>query len=506
MTSRKVNIDEANENISSNVDDAMKKVVSSNHNYTRNLIAMSIQVSGLSKVPMMIVGNPGEGKTCTIDDYAQQYGYHVEKLIGSQYSQDDVLGYQVNTGDEYLKIIPPEWYKNIMEQEKKGVPTILFLDELVTASVEVQEALLGLTSERTLRGGRKLPDDCIVMSAINYKDNLPPENNLTATQLNRFCLINVLPGDMKSDPTAIATSWVDDVTQGFSSKDIKEKLPKWNAKPFTESENTEFLMRFRGILNSLFREYVGGGADRGALDLRNTHLDGMFEGHASVNSEDNVPEIYNFISKRSVSYLMRVLRSLCEIGIDGNSDYWKKFVVGLVGLGTNNWDDNTPATYRAQITKFHKCLYTKFSGLISDFSHTDITNTSPKGDKINVEKLKAFDQTKLSGEIKSLIAAKYSSPTSVPESSFLDALKDINKTFPTNEDAFVKKITGLNKDNVIEFRTDYEAVNTMYSSLADFINDNMRSIFDKAIKDILMKYEMYYSTSLNGLELVDIRG
>lgn len=55
-----------------------------------------IQISQDSKVPVLLFSNPGYGKTTSIVEFAKETGRHVESLIGSRFSPEDILGYQVN--------------------------------------------------------------------------------------------------------------------------------------------------------------------------------------------------------------------------------------------------------------------------------------------------------------------------------------------------------------------------------------------------------------------------
>lgn len=499
MTSSKVSINSIDENIDSSK--IINNYCESNLNKTRNLIALSIAVSKLSQVPMMILGNPGEGKTTTIDDYAEQYGYHVEKLIGSQYSQDDILGFQTNTGKEHLEVLIPNWYKNIMDYEEKGIPTILFLDELVTASTEVQEALLQLTKERTIRDNRKLPDDCVVISAINYKENLPPENNLTSTQLNRFCLINTLPGDEKTDLYAMGKQFVQECVQGFNTREIPDKLPSFESTPFTEEENKDFKQRFGKALDSIFSEYsMSEDSDKGCLDLRNTRYDGMFDGRSSI------PEIYNFISKRSVSYLLNVMRALCEIGIRSTDDSWKEFVVGLIGLGTNSWSDDDEI-YAKQIKKYHSSLFKRLGGLLDTFSHSNGA-VIEEVDNTKVRKIVRFDESELSGKIKDLISRRYSDDISKDDAreKFDNILKEIESKYPTDSESFVNVVQSIcsSKEECMSFRSDMEAIKLLKENISEFVPERTESIYASALSIPIDMYKFYYHTCLNGITKEDI--
>src|SRR5574344_270783 len=98
----------------------MKKETSSEEttktgkNKLRDLIAKSIEMSRISKLPVLFISNPGYGKTSTIQQYAEINGYHVESLIGSRFSPEEILGYHVNNGGEGLEVFQPELYGRII--------------------------------------------------------------------------------------------------------------------------------------------------------------------------------------------------------------------------------------------------------------------------------------------------------------------------------------------------------------------------------------------------------
>ena len=87
----------------------------------------------------------------------------------------------------------PTWYQTIINKQKEGIPCILFIDELSVCPSLVQGALYRLIFERTIGNGNTLPDDCVIISAGNFKENLPSYCDITSPSLNRFCVINLCP-------------------------------------------------------------------------------------------------------------------------------------------------------------------------------------------------------------------------------------------------------------------------------------------------------------------------
>jgi MoxR-like ATPase len=101
----------------------------------RDLMLTGFELSRISGVPMLYLGNPGMGKTTIVNLWAKRNGYHVESLIGSAFDRSEILGYMVNdgSGTDYLRTKAPEWFHTITGLEKKGTPSVLFIDEIAGA-------------------------------------------------------------------------------------------------------------------------------------------------------------------------------------------------------------------------------------------------------------------------------------------------------------------------------------------------------------------------------------
>ena len=68
-----------------------------NKNYMRDLMLTGFELSRISGVPMLYLGNPGMGKTTIVSLWAKRNGYHVESLIGSAFDRSEILGYMVKS-------------------------------------------------------------------------------------------------------------------------------------------------------------------------------------------------------------------------------------------------------------------------------------------------------------------------------------------------------------------------------------------------------------------------
>jgi len=143
-----------------------------------------------------MISNPGAGKTTGAMRYAEKNGYHLEVLIGSRSTPEELLGYQVNNGGSSLEHLDSQWWSRIIEYEKKGIPSILFCDEISTCPGQTEGAMLSLIQDRKNQKGESLPESCIVLGAANYSKNLPSYMDIIAPAINRFCVINLMDNMM----------------------------------------------------------------------------------------------------------------------------------------------------------------------------------------------------------------------------------------------------------------------------------------------------------------------
>lgn len=169
-------------------------------NSTRMSIPVSsetkaIQIAMASDTPVILWGEPGEGKTATIEDMAKAAGAHLEVIIGSQYEPTDIAGQPwVKDGEDGPEMIrlPPDWAKRIFNLPKDQ-PSIVFFDELDKCPPAIQNACLRVIRERSM-GDKTLPDNCRIVAAAN-----PPESggawDLPAPMSNRFMHITWSPSE-----------------------------------------------------------------------------------------------------------------------------------------------------------------------------------------------------------------------------------------------------------------------------------------------------------------------
>ncbi len=141
----------------------------------------ALQVLLAARIPIVLWGDPGTGKTETIQRLAEEAGWHTEVVMASVHDPTDIGGLPVHR-DGGVELEPPLWAKRVAEH--KGT-SLVFFDEVNTASPATQNALMHVVLGRRV-AQYELGDDVLFMAAAN-----PPEQNagawdLTAPLANRF--------------------------------------------------------------------------------------------------------------------------------------------------------------------------------------------------------------------------------------------------------------------------------------------------------------------------------
>jgi hypothetical protein len=303
---------------------SVKENIIRNPNYIRDLIFISLSLAEKTKVPILFLGNPGIAKTTGVRLWSEINKYKVTTLIGTQRVAEEILGYMVREeGEKKLKTYTPDWYDEIIENKKAGFKTLLFVDELSQAPDNVQGAMLQLIFDRRV-GGRAnyLPEDTLVVSAANYKGNIPPQCGIQAPTLNRFAIINIEPQD--------GIGLINEFLQTEEERILN--IPSFAYTEITPAISDSLSRNLKGALQSLISLYSKNDEQDTVLDFKNQNFSEMF---------DQPGPVYNFISGRTISYLKRIMEGMIHLGIVRKE--YKPLVtnifLGLAGLGTNTFKD-----------------------------------------------------------------------------------------------------------------------------------------------------------------------
>lgn len=396
-------------------------------------IFTALKVSEISKVPVLIMSNPGLGKSTSVEMFAEVRDYHLTLLRGNSTSPEEVLGFDVfdNTikDAKSTKHLRPTWFAEILEVAEKGGKTLLFLDEITTCHSAIQAALLHLVFERKV-GSERLPEDTLIVSAGNYAQNLSNSMEMLPPLMNRFMIFNITPDHTDLDTFlckfdgAIASS--EGKIKDFMGN-LKETMKKLDAQEVDISKDQynkigEYIER--GIKQTARALMTSGSKP---VDLAITDLNGIYA------DAENETKLYGFTTFRTLNYLRDVtIASFKCFGKSGiTSDNYRNMIDGLCGIGISR----DPKTKNVVKTPISKDFYDTMVNIVNDIEKMK-NDKLPKYTKFFneiVDGKKKFEVPEMQAVINKL--------------SELKADKDLENIERPIDPACIEKLCKLSKDS-----------------------------------------------------------
>lgn len=133
-----------------------------------------------ARVPVLLWGKPGVGKTSRVTSLAKAWDAHLEVVVGSIRDATDYLGFPLADANG-LHYEPPTWAKNLARAPRG----IAFFDEFNRSSGSVFNAQLRVIQEGFV-GDLRLPETVSFVGAANPPDVAGDVNELPAPMANRF--------------------------------------------------------------------------------------------------------------------------------------------------------------------------------------------------------------------------------------------------------------------------------------------------------------------------------
>lgn len=185
----------------------------------------SIKAAIQASIPVMLVGAPGTGKTATIQKLARDMDYKLITIVGSRLDPTDVSGlpkaekmYEKSDGSPvYGTVYLSPWWQITTLKEKK---VILFFDEFSNTPPSVRASLLTLLQSREFANGEKMPEETVMIAAMNASDQAADGYELDLPTTNRFFFIDWKPGNM---------SWYEGMLNAWGEKVSDEEM-MWRSK------------------------------------------------------------------------------------------------------------------------------------------------------------------------------------------------------------------------------------------------------------------------------------
>src|ERR1700744_5554724 len=141
----------------------------------------ALTVAVAARVPVLLWGAPGTGKTSAIRAMADAAGLPCETVIASIREPSDFAGLPVVVG-QGVRFAPPAWAQRLAAAGR-GLP---FLGELSTAPPALQAALVRVVVERVV-ADLDLPAEVAVVAAANPPEQAADGWDLSAPLANRLC-------------------------------------------------------------------------------------------------------------------------------------------------------------------------------------------------------------------------------------------------------------------------------------------------------------------------------
>jgi len=160
----------------------------------------ALGVAVAARVPVLLWGAPGTGKTSAIRALSRELAWPCETVIASIREPSDFAGLPV-VADGNVVFAPPVWARRLAEVDEG----ILFLDEISTAPPAVQAALLRVVLERVV-GDLELPDGVVVIAAANPPEMAADGWDLSAPLANRFCHLD-WPVEAQAFAEGLTAGW-----------------------------------------------------------------------------------------------------------------------------------------------------------------------------------------------------------------------------------------------------------------------------------------------------------
>ncbi|HVE75678.1 MAG TPA: MoxR family ATPase [Actinomycetota bacterium] len=172
----------------------------------------ALGVAVAARVPVLLWGAPGTGKTSAINAMAKAMGWPCETVIAAIREPSDFAGLPIvhNGG---VRFAPPLWAQRLAAADRG----LLFLDEISTAPPAVQAALLRVVLERVV-GDLDLPAGISVVAAANPPEQAADGWDLSAPLANRFCHL-----DWNVDPQKFAEG----IAGGWAAAEVPNLPDTW---------------------------------------------------------------------------------------------------------------------------------------------------------------------------------------------------------------------------------------------------------------------------------------
>ena len=334
-------------------------------------IFFALKISEKSGVPVYLCGNPGCGKSTSVEMFAKIRGYELITLRGSTSTESEILGFDaVHNRVEDIRVMHcrPTWFEQLLEYDRQGKKVILFLDELSSSTQYIQSALLNLIFDRKVDAER-IPDSTLIVAAGNYINNMGAEFQTLSALYNRFCIFNVTVDESALDEflsryDGVATGKQGSVIDQKSA--ILESMDRLGVE-VSADKRAKICQYFEVAVKETSRSLLKGNH---VLDFNCSETQSIY------NTMDGDETLKGFISLRTLGYLVRnAIETYFNFGKDGiKSDNFKKIIEGLCGVALSRQNGEVVKT------------------VVSENFYNSLVQTLSSIDKLSNDRIKVYEE------------------------------------------------------------------------------------------------------------------
>ena len=192
-------------------------------------------------LPVLNWGEPGTGKTFTIEAVQRRAGFRAYRRLSPAESGEGQFGQVPVPGqDGFLHYPAPHWAQSFVDPEDPaGVPGLVFVDEINTAPPALQAPLLGFVQLGVL-GAFRFPKRTRIIAAANTVQDGAGAWDLAPAIANRFCHL---------DFSGLgAQDWATALLGGFSGGDAGNVLDPYAEEQRVAAAWPAAIARARGLV------------------------------------------------------------------------------------------------------------------------------------------------------------------------------------------------------------------------------------------------------------------
>lgn len=201
-----------------------------------------------ARMPLCLIGLPGVGKTAMLNAYAKEHNLGEPiLLIGSQMEPQDVVGLPMASDIEVngksvrcTEYGAPWWQVALMSGERK----VLFFDEFSNSPATIQSGMLKLIGDKVFGDGTPLPDDVLLVMAMNPENSAVDYNPIAAPMANRITFVSYRPTDAEVYDGLLGEWYDDEVKEAWTDA---EKNWRQRIVDFLRHTNGTYILKLNDV-------------------------------------------------------------------------------------------------------------------------------------------------------------------------------------------------------------------------------------------------------------------